>query len=128
VELYRQVTSRAARILRLHEGQGHLCPGGVADLIAIRDVGTDPAQRLEELSTCDIELVILGGKVQLASDAIMRRLPDDLNEGLSPLLIEDRLLWIKAPLKRMFRDTNSALGDEWKLGGKEVRDALIERL
>jgi cytosine/adenosine deaminase-related metal-dependent hydrolase len=128
VELYRQVTSRAAKILRVHGGQGHIRLGGVADLIAVRDVGIDPAQRLAELSTGDIELVMLKGEIQLASQEIMRRLPDYLSDGLSPILVEGHLVWVRAPLKRMFADTYSALGDEWKLGGKEVRYALSEEL
>ena len=123
-ELYRQVTSRAASILRLHDGQGHIRPNGIADLIAVRDMGIDPAQRLAELSANDIELVILNGNIQLASQEIMGRLPEEMTHGLRPIRVEDRLRWVRAPLGRMFRETHSALGDKWKLGGKEVRYAL----
>ncbi|MEO8727533.1 MAG: methyltransferase domain-containing protein [Acidobacteriaceae bacterium] len=121
-EIYRQVTSSAARVLRLSEGQGYLRLGGVADCFAVRDRGNSPAERLAGLSAADVELVLLRGEIQLASAEILDRLSvNDPTHGLAPLFIADRRLWVRAPLIRMFRDTYAALGTDWKLGGKAVR-------
>ena len=43
-EIYDMVTSRAAVIFRLRDGEGTIQEGGVADLIAVRDEGQTPAE------------------------------------------------------------------------------------
>jgi ubiquinone/menaquinone biosynthesis C-methylase UbiE len=118
--LYRLVTSQAAQLLRLREGQGRLRPGGVADIVAVRDLGRSPAETLAALSYRDIELVLVGGSVHLASDEIWQRLPPGSRTGLQPLVIEDTLRWVRAPLERLFRETEPHLPEGIFLGGKRV--------
>jgi len=127
-ELYWQVTSRPAQVFRLGNGEGALAPGGMADLIAVRDTGKSPCETLSKLSYEDIQLVVLGGRVQLASEAIRLRLPDELSSDLRPLKMGKTLRWIKAPLGRLFGEAEKVLGCGLMLGGKPVRNVLTEWL
>jgi cytosine/adenosine deaminase-related metal-dependent hydrolase/ubiquinone/menaquinone biosynthesis C-methylase UbiE len=120
-DLYASATRQPARMLRLADGQGTLRVRGIADLIAVRDRLRNPADTLAAMSFRDVELVLLGGRVQLASPEILRRLPADTRVGLQPLVIEETVRWIRAPLDGLFRETKEHLGDEITLGGKSVR-------
>jgi hypothetical protein len=119
--IYEYVTRQPAKLLHLRSGEGNLRIGGLADLIAVRDTGLTPAETLLALSHRDVELVLLGGRVQLASTEIMRRLPADLCEGLQPLAMEGVVRWIRAPLDRLFAQTRAHLGEDIYLGGKQAR-------
>jgi hypothetical protein len=87
----------------------------------VRDTGLSPAETLASLSHHDIEFVVIGGCVQLASREILHRLPRLVTTGLRPLEIEGTTRWIRAPLRRLFADAQKHLGDEIRLGGKRVR-------
>ena len=81
-----------------------------------------PSDRLPQLSINDVELVLLGGCVQLASEAILERLPLSAKQGLEPLSIDGTIRWLRAPVKEMLRKTEEILGKgEVRLGGKPVR-------
>jgi cytosine/adenosine deaminase-related metal-dependent hydrolase/ubiquinone/menaquinone biosynthesis C-methylase UbiE len=127
-ELYPQVTSRSAEVLRLKNGEGTLRPGAMADLIGVRNTGLNPAATLAQLSYRDIELVLLGGRVQLASESIMARLPDEIASGLRPLEVEKTVRWIRAPLGRLFGEAEKVLGCGLRIGGKTVHNILTEWL
>src|SRR5580700_1863290 len=73
-QLYSLVTASPASMLRLNRGEGAIRPGASADLIAVRDRQGDPAEVLSALTSDDIELVLLSGRVQLASASIFERL------------------------------------------------------
>jgi cytosine/adenosine deaminase-related metal-dependent hydrolase len=118
--LYHLVTRQAAELLRLREGQGSLRPGGIADIVAVRDLGHSPAETLANLSYRDVELVLIAGRVHLASNEIFQRLPEGVRAGLRPLVVEDTLRWIRAPLERVFRETEPHLPGGIFLGGKRV--------
>lgn len=123
---FRLVTSDAARVLRLKQSEGSIRQGGVADLVAIRDNGCDAAKRLPSLSTNEIELVILGGVVQLASQAIRERLPASATRGLESLAIDSvatsLVRWVRAPVAELFEKAEAALGEgQVRLGGRSVR-------
>ena len=120
-DLYRYVTSNAANLLALRNGEGQLRVGAVADLIAIRDLGESPAEALSSLSSKDIELVLLAGRVHLASSEMMRRLSPAAREGLECLWIENTPRWLRAPINQLFSDAATHLGCEMFLGGKRVR-------
>ncbi len=120
-ELYRMLLSRPAKVFRMHEGQGMLRPGGGADLIAVRDAGTDPATTLCEMSAADIALVIVRGRVQLASNSFISRLPTACTTDLRPLEVDGRIVWIRAPLGWLFGKTVGAVGSEITLGRRKVR-------
>jgi cytosine/adenosine deaminase-related metal-dependent hydrolase len=118
--LYEYVTRQPAKLLHLHSGEGNLRIGGLADLIAVRDTGLTPAATLLSLSHRDIELVLLGGRVQLASEEFMRRLPESSRKGLQPLAMEGIVRWIRAPVGRLFEETGAHLGEDIYLAGKQV--------
>jgi cytosine/adenosine deaminase-related metal-dependent hydrolase/SAM-dependent methyltransferase len=119
-DLYRYVTRQPAHLLGLKNGEGTFRIGGTADLIAVRDKGSSPAQTLCKLSYRDVELVLLGGRVQLASAELKKRLPDSACAGLQPLPIEGILRWVRAPLERLFLQTEAHLDGPIYLGGKQV--------
>jgi hypothetical protein len=124
VDLYAQVTMRAAQVLRLADSQGTLRIGGVADVIGVRDTGRSPAQTLVSLTGRDIEFVVIGGCVQLASPEILSRLPRLVTTGLRPLEVEGEIRWIRAPLERLFAEAQRHLAGDIRLGGKKVRHGL----
>lgn len=119
--LYRMLCHCAAAAFRLPGGEGTIRPDAVADLIAVRDTGMNPAETLVNLTVGEVELVIIRGRVQVASEAVMRKLPPDLKAGLQPLMVGSELRWIRAPLRRLFREAERPLGCEIKIGGKRVR-------
>ncbi len=86
----------------------------------MRDREQKPADKLTTLSHRDIELVLIGGRVQLASDEMLRRLPRSTRKGLQPLAVEDTVRWVRAPLERLFRETAAHLPEGISLGGKRV--------
>ena len=119
---YRMVTKAPAAILRLGNEEGSMRISGRGDLIAVRDTGHDAADRLPQLSMNDVEFVMLGGPVQLASEAILERLPPSAKQGLEPLWIDGAIRWLRAPVKEMLRKTEEVLGQgEVRLGGRPVR-------
>jgi hypothetical protein len=118
---YRMVTEAPAVILRLEDGEGSIRVSGRGDLIAVRDTGNDAADRLGTLSMIDVEFVMIDGCVQLASEAILERLPRSAKQGLEPLWIDGTTRWLRAPVKELLRKTEEVLGKgEVQLGGKTV--------
>ncbi|MGB6689830.1 MAG: methyltransferase domain-containing protein [Terracidiphilus sp.] len=118
---YRMVTEAPASILRLSNGEGSIRALGRADLIAIRDTNCDASDRLRDLSAADVELVLIGGRVQLASDSMMDRLPAFTTEGLEPLSIDDTIRWLRAPIRRLLSKAEAVLGaGAVRLGGKPI--------
>ena len=122
-DLYAMATTSAARTLRLPSGEGRLTPNTIADLIAVKDKQLSPADTLAQLHFSDIELVILSGRVMLASQDLLNQLPESLHHGLEPLEIEGHLRWLRAPLQHLFTEATRVLGPDINLGGKQVRYA-----
>ncbi len=120
-EIYRMLLDRPSSIFRLRDGEGAIRPSAVSDLIAVRDTGQNPAETLAAMARSDIELVIVRGRVQLASETIARRLPPQVMNGLRPLEIEGLLRWIRAPLAWLFKEAERFLGCNLTLGNKRVR-------
>ena len=118
---YRMVTTAPAEILRLEDGQGSIKESGVADLIAIRDTGHDPKDRLRTLSMNDIEFVMIGGRVQLVSEAILEQLPLSAKQDLEPLSVDGTTRWLRAPVKMFLQKAEEALGKgEVRLGNRSI--------
>jgi cytosine/adenosine deaminase-related metal-dependent hydrolase len=118
---YRMVTEAPAAILRTRRGEGFIGESGIADLVAIRDTGDDASERLKTLSMVDIEFVMLGGQVQLASEEMLERLPSQVRHGLEPLSIDGLIRWLRAPVKELLRRTEEAQGErQVRLGGKQI--------
>ena len=121
--IYDLVTTHPAAILRFRHGEGGcISLGSRADLVAVRDVRGTPAQTLAQLSFVDIELVVLAGRVQVASAELDARLPELHRLGLHALQIEGVTRYVRAPLPDLFRQVKQVLGeDHLYLGNKEVR-------
>ncbi|MDT8067873.1 MAG: methyltransferase domain-containing protein [Terriglobia bacterium] len=121
-ELYSQATNNSARILRLRDGFAQIRVGAMADLIAVRASAASPAETLTRLSYRDIDLVIRGGRVQLASDEMLARIPEHLSRGLRPLEIDGLVRWVRAPLSRLFADAIRYLGCDLYMNGRRLRN------
>lgn len=71
--LYRMVTTRAARLLRLPKEYGSIASTGPADLVIVRDTGRTPADTLATLARGDIAAVLHKGAVRACSSEFYRR-------------------------------------------------------
>jgi cytosine/adenosine deaminase-related metal-dependent hydrolase len=119
-QLYSMLTASASDTLRLRNGEGTLRIGALADFIAVHDEGQSPAMTLASLCWKDVELVVVGGCVQLASGKILERLPKRFTKKLQPLRIEDEIRWIRAPLSHLYSSAKKHLAGDIKLGGRKV--------
>jgi hypothetical protein len=118
---YRMVTDSPAAMLGLVNAEGSIEVSGVGDLIAVRDKDQDATDGLRTMSMGDVEFVMIGGCVQLASEAIFERLPFAEAQGLEPLWIDGIVRWLRAPVKALLRRAEAVLGvGEVRLGGKPV--------
>jgi cytosine/adenosine deaminase-related metal-dependent hydrolase len=117
-ELYRMVTTNAARILRLRDGEGAIRERGVADLVAVSDEGQTPAQALSHLSP---ELVVIRGRISMMSSRMIRRLGLSPNGCFQPIHLESRgRSFVAAELAELFDAASRALGPMISLAGKRV--------
>jgi cytosine/adenosine deaminase-related metal-dependent hydrolase/SAM-dependent methyltransferase len=118
VELFEQVTSGAADVLWLREGEGSLRVGAPADFFVIRDTGLSPAETLANLSYADIELVVVQGRVHLASPEMFAKLPRELAAGLERLAVDGTVRWLRAPVAKLYRDAAENLVEAPRLHGR----------
>jgi cytosine/adenosine deaminase-related metal-dependent hydrolase len=119
---YRMVTTAPAAVFRLQDGEGSIEAGGVADLLAVRDTGLEPTERLRSLSIDDVEFVMVGGEVRLASEDVLERLPLSIRQGLEPLLVDGTIRWLRAPIEKLLEEAEAVLGKgEVRLGARELR-------
>jgi hypothetical protein len=120
-DAFTMITSAPATVLRLRDGQGAIDLHATADLIAVRDTGETPACRLRTLSWKDVEFVMVAGSVQLVSNDVLGRLPDEVGQGLEPLVIDGVVRWLRAPVRRMVRASEAVLGkNAVSLGGRPI--------
>lgn len=108
--LYHMITTKPANYLHLENDEGRICEGGVADMIAVYGQQLTPATALSRLTGDQVELVILSGRVQMASEAIYKRLPSNLRLGMQPLDLSGTRRWIRAPLQELFDSAEEILG------------------
>jgi cytosine/adenosine deaminase-related metal-dependent hydrolase len=119
---YEMVTTIPAAILRLENAEGSIRESGIGDLIAIRDTGQEPAERLEGLSMNDVELVVTGGQVRLATETIYERLPLVERRGMEALSVDGSIRWLRAPVKMLLQKTEEVLGEgRVRLGSRTVK-------
>jgi len=111
---------KSSQVLRLRKGEGHLRPNSTADFVAVRDMGVSPAKTVAQLVCEQVELVIISGRVQLASPFLYHRLPDVLKQGMEPLEIDGRRRWIRAPVDSLLAQAKNVLGADVRLGGKRI--------
>jgi hypothetical protein len=120
--VYRMVTEAPAAVLRLRDQEGSIRETGAGDLMAVRDTGKAGADRLRELSMHDVEFVMVAGCVQLASETIMKQLPEATVQGLEPLWIDGAIRWVRAPVRELLAKAEEVLGKgEVRLGGRPIR-------
>jgi cytosine/adenosine deaminase-related metal-dependent hydrolase len=118
---YQMVTTVPASILRLSDAEGFIRESGFADVIAVRDTGGSPAERLETMSMVDVEFVMIGGRVHLVSDLLMKRLPISQTQGLESLSIDGTTRWLRSPVTSLLEKTEEVLGKgEVRLGSRRI--------
>jgi hypothetical protein len=116
------VTSNAAEMFHLKDGQGRIAESGVADLIAVRDRYDTPARAVSELTVGDVKLVMLAGRVQMASPHLYARLPSHIRSGMELIEVAGHHRWIRSPLRALFEAAEGVLDQETLLlAGREVR-------
>jgi hypothetical protein len=104
-------------MLCLKDGQGAIHHGGVADLIVIEEGAGSPAGAFEQLQ---IEMVMVAGRVQLASERVLDRMGPipRLNHSIE---LEGRGQWFtRVDVPALYRQTASVLGPDFRLAGKRV--------
>ena len=108
----RMATTTAAMTLRLEDGDGSIREGGPADLIAIRNTGEPFESRLQKLTMHDIEFVMVGGEIKLASPRVLERIPCALKFGFEPLQVDGSIRWLRAPVSALLRAAEEVLGED----------------
>jgi hypothetical protein len=64
---------------------------------------------------------MIGGRVQLASEAMVERFPFYEINSLEPLSINGTTRWLRAPVARLLQEAEQVLGrHDVRLGGKPV--------
>jgi cytosine/adenosine deaminase-related metal-dependent hydrolase len=127
-QIYAMVTTAPAAILRLGNRHGVLAEHALADLIAVKDVGLRPDERLSELSSDDIELVMIAGSIQLASKSVLDRIPPPMRLGLEPISIAGATRWLRAPVAALMWETEAVLGKGMiALGAKPISIPQVEK-
>lgn len=111
------VTTEAAQILRLPEGSGDISHGGPADLLIMRDDRKTPAEAL--LSNLP-ELLIIAGRVMLASARFAFQMPPDLRPHYAFTIAGRGRYLASFPVDRLIKDTSAFLLAGIKLAGKAV--------
>jgi len=120
-ELYPLITDNAAHVLRLRRGEGTLRHNAMADLVAVCHRRGTPAEILAEMSWRDVELVIVRGRVHLASANVYDRLPEEIRRDLTPLLIDGELRWLRGLVNAMLQAAERVIGNgDVRLGGLQI--------
>jgi cytosine/adenosine deaminase-related metal-dependent hydrolase/ubiquinone/menaquinone biosynthesis C-methylase UbiE len=123
--IYEMVTTQSATILRLQDGEGAIRQGAIADIIAVRELGLSPAATVAQLTFDQIEMVVLGGRVQMASSSLYERLPSAIRKGMHALDVDGHVRWLRAPLRELFASAAKPLGrDNLLVGGKRMRHVM----
>jgi cytosine/adenosine deaminase-related metal-dependent hydrolase len=124
VQLYPMVTTSAAHLMGLNQGEGTIVEGGIADLVLVRDTGASPAQRLVQLSATDVELVVLGGEIMLASTLLAEQLPTPLLNHMQKLFYDQRACWVAPNIQPHWEATLGSIGNDFRLARKEISLAM----
>jgi cytosine/adenosine deaminase-related metal-dependent hydrolase len=110
--LYRMVTTDAASIFRLTDGEGEIREGGVADLIAVEDRGQTPAEAVLDLQP---RMSIVDGHIRLLAGSLAPCAP------FSRIEVENRgTFHVDVDVARLIREASAAVGSSFTLAGKRV--------
>jgi len=117
-DLFEMVTSRSARVLRLTDGQGMICEGGIADLVVVEDQGQSPAEALQRMRP---EMAIVRGTVHLVSPRLLDQVAALDAREWYPIKVEGRGEWFTdVNVPALHEETVSVLGPDYRLAGKQV--------
>ena len=117
-EIYAMVTTRAAQVLRLGNGLGSITRGGVADFVAVPDVGQTPAEALVNLRP---RFVMIGGRIRLVSACLAGRMPHICRRLEHFIRVDGRgEFFTDVPLPQLHSSAQAALGGALLLAGKAV--------
>jgi hypothetical protein len=112
------VTSEPARMFKLPAGFGNIRHNGPADLLVIRDTGQTPGVTLLENYP---ELILVGGRIQLASVEFARLCPPRTLKSLQPLQVEGRGRYlVAANISSLLHETTRSLQESPRLAGKAI--------
>ncbi|HEY4088027.1 MAG TPA: amidohydrolase family protein [Bryobacteraceae bacterium] len=110
--LYRMVTTDAASILRLTDGEGEIRDGGIADLIAVEDRGQTPAEAMLDLQPL---MAMVTGHIRLLAGSLAAA------TSLNRLDVEGRgTFYVDADVAALSREASAALGPSFALAGKRI--------
>jgi hypothetical protein len=109
--------------LDLHNGEGRISTGGIADLFALADLDcrVTPAEALVHSSFARVEMAILGGEVRLASQAMAGRGELELTNAFNTIHVDRSERYIRAPLQWLGSQAAPHVGHNLRLAGKQVR-------
>ncbi len=117
-EIYDMVTTNAARLLRLCDGQGSIRESGVADLIAVADRDQTPAAALREMQP---QLVMTNGAIRLVAPGLLDRIEHCHHGSLYRVGLDGRGRWLTdVDIPALHEETVRALGPDYRLAGKRV--------
>jgi cytosine/adenosine deaminase-related metal-dependent hydrolase len=118
--IFELVTTRAADVLKLQNGEGELRAGSVADIFAIPDIGVSPAATLVQATMDRVELVLSAGVPRLLSNQIISRFPEGVRAGMETIVVDGLQRCIRAPVSYLLEQARHWLGGMVTLAGQEV--------
>jgi cytosine/adenosine deaminase-related metal-dependent hydrolase len=123
--LYAMVTTEAAAVLQLHQGEGRLAEGGPADLVAVADPGGAPAEVLGGENPPEPVLVMVRGRVRLVAENFADRLDAGLTGRLRRIRTAGRAAClVDADMPGLIASARKALGGDQaiRLAGRTLEE------
>ena len=118
--IYRMVTESAAWMLLLKDGEGTLQQGGIANIIAVPWKGETPADAVTQLDTSRVHMVMVSGRLHLASDDFVPRCQDSEINGLESIEVHGVRRRVRAPISWLIGEATAHLGGTIRLAGMRV--------
>jgi cytosine/adenosine deaminase-related metal-dependent hydrolase len=118
--IYQMVTTGAAEVLQLKEGEGMVRTGAPADLIGVPDRGESPARTLAKTQNSDIALVVVDSRVRMVSPILQRQWPAEELKGLERIIVGGTERFVRAPVRRLLDETRHYVGSEISLAGRSL--------
>lgn len=119
-QAYEMVTTSAASVLALNQGEGSIRVSGVADLLIVSDPGNTPAECLALLTQEVVRGIVLGGAIQLLSPQLAVRVPASLRKTLVPMVFGEAPWLVGDSVRRHWEVTSRLLGKECFLSGRKI--------
>jgi hypothetical protein len=117
--IYELVTTRAAEVLRLADGEGQIRPGSIADFVAIPDRGLDPCEALVETSYDKIGMVVVHGVPRLLCEELAVQMAH--TRDFQKLSVEGVVRLVRATVSDWIKEARASLGPSIYLAHREIR-------